>query len=144
VLPAAVLLDGTSLTSVQHSWLHQRIALVSQEPVLFADTIAANIAFGCPGGTASQEQLEEAARVANAHEFVSAFPQVGQGRAGLEGGAVCVCGVRPGACTTQHMIYLAAPCSLPVQHFPHMLPPVRQWCACHKRQLPVPLLAGTY
>ena len=70
---------------------------MGQEPVLFADTIAANIAFGCPGGAASQEQLEAAARVANAHDFISAFPQVKerggrkkeQGGKGKEEDAVC-------------------------------------------------------
>ena len=77
--------------------LIQQVALVGQEPVLFADTIAANIAFGCPGGAASQEQLEAAARVANAHDFISAFPQVKerggrkkeQGGKGKEEDAVC-------------------------------------------------------
>jgi ATP-binding cassette subfamily B protein len=52
-----------------------QVAIVSQEPVLFAETIAANIAFGCPGGKASQEAIEAAARVANAHDFIAAFPQ---------------------------------------------------------------------
>lgn len=53
------------------------MALVSQEPVLFAASIAENIAFGCPGGSASQEQIEAAARIANAHDFIAGFPQVG-------------------------------------------------------------------
>lgn len=51
-----------------------QVALVSQEPVLFADTIQANITFGLPEGSVTQEQVEAAARIANAHDFVTAFP----------------------------------------------------------------------
>lgn len=81
----AVLLDGVPLPLIDHSYLHTQIALVSQEPVLFAGSIAANIGFGCPGGGASREQLEAAARVANAHDFIAAFPQGYDTRVGERG-----------------------------------------------------------
>ena len=53
--PLAVLLDGTPLAQVDHAWLHRRVALVAQEPVLFADTIRANITYGCEGEVPQSE-----------------------------------------------------------------------------------------
>lgn len=53
-------------------WLRQHIALVQQEPKLFECSIRENIALGAPGATT--EQIEKAARMANAHDFISAFP----------------------------------------------------------------------
>jgi ATP-binding cassette subfamily B (MDR/TAP) protein 1 len=63
-------------------WVRDQIALVSQEPVLFDMSIADNIRFGHP--TATQQEIEEVARKANAHNFISEFPdgystQVGGG-----------------------------------------------------------------
>ena len=55
--------------------LRRFIGVVNQEPVLFATTIAENIAFGKEGAT--QNEIIEAARMANAHDFISNFPQVG-------------------------------------------------------------------
>eukprot|EP00887_Chlorella_sp_A99_P000339 scaffold13.g339.t1 len=80
-----VLLDGVDLPSIDHAFLHQ------QEPILFADTIAANIAFGLPKGMTSQEAIEAAALMAHAHGFVTAFPQgfdtlVGERGVRLSGG----------------------------------------------------------
>jgi ATP-binding cassette subfamily B (MDR/TAP) protein 1 len=54
--------------------LRRFIGVVNQEPVLFATTIAENIAFGKEGAT--QNEIIEAARMANAHDFISNFPQV--------------------------------------------------------------------
>ncbi|GAB4815223.1 hypothetical protein N2152v2_002269 [Parachlorella kessleri] len=86
----AVSLDGVALPLLGHAFLHQQVALVSQEPVLFADTIFANIAFGCEE-VPTQEQVEAAARVANAHDFISALPHgyhtaVGERGVRLSGG----------------------------------------------------------
>merc|ERR1711933_225294 len=50
------------------------MVVVSQEPVLFADTIGRNIAYGIDEGV-TQEQIEEAAELANCAEFVERFPQ---------------------------------------------------------------------
>ncbi|KAJ0392417.1 hypothetical protein P43SY_000315 [Pythium insidiosum] len=67
-----VTLDGTDLRKLSLPWLRQRISLVSQEPVLFAGTIAENIAMGKPGAT--REEVMEAAKKANAFDFISNFP----------------------------------------------------------------------
>ncbi|RLN02530.1 hypothetical protein BBO99_00002967 [Phytophthora kernoviae] len=68
-----VTLDGHDVRSLSLPWLRKRISLVSQEPVLFAGTIAENIALGKQG--ASREEIVEAARSANAFDFISNFPQ---------------------------------------------------------------------
>mmetsp|Transcript_17526 Transcript_17526/g.52590 ORF Transcript_17526/g.52590 Transcript_17526/m.52590 type:complete len:687 (+) Transcript_17526:397-2457(+) len=88
-----ILLDGTPLDAIDHEHLHTQISLVSQEPVLFAETIRFNITFGLPGGDSSvtQEEVEAAARVANAHDFIASFPQgyatsVGERGVRLSGG----------------------------------------------------------
>jgi ATP-binding cassette subfamily B (MDR/TAP) protein 1 len=68
-----VLLDGVDIAAYQLKWLRQQMGLVSQEPVLFAGSVAHNIGYGASdvGG----EQLEAAARVANAHEFIAKLPE---------------------------------------------------------------------
>jgi subfamily B ATP-binding cassette protein MsbA len=66
-----VLLDGIDLTQIRLADLRRQIALVSQDIVLFNDTIAANIAYGAMAG-ASQEAIERAAEAANAVEFIRA------------------------------------------------------------------------
>jgi subfamily B ATP-binding cassette protein MsbA len=53
--------------------LRAQIGIVTQEIVLFDDTIAGNIAYGTPGAT--MEQIEAAARAANAHDFIAAQPE---------------------------------------------------------------------
>ena len=66
------------------------MGMVSQQSILFNDSFRNNIAFGINGGV-TNEQVEEAARVANAHEFIMENPQgydagVGEGGAKLSGG----------------------------------------------------------
>jgi ABC-type multidrug transport system fused ATPase/permease subunit len=56
------------------SWLRFHIGLVSQEPVLFAGSIEENIRFGKPDATL--EEIQHAARMANAHDFIMALPEV--------------------------------------------------------------------
>ena len=68
VTEGAILIDGTDIRDVTLASLRGQIALVTQETVLFDDTIGANIAFGVPG--ASREAIEAAARAAHAHEFI--------------------------------------------------------------------------
>ena len=68
-----MLIDNTDIRQVPLSWLRSQVGLVSQEPVLFATTIGLNIAFGRPG--ASQQEVEEAARAANAHNFITSLPK---------------------------------------------------------------------
>uniref|UniRef100_A0A0D9V4I1 MDR-like ABC transporter n=1 Tax=Leersia perrieri TaxID=77586 RepID=A0A0D9V4I1_9ORYZ len=83
-------LDGVELKNLKLSWLRDQMGLVSQEPVLFNDTIHANIAYGGKGQVTEQEIIA-AAKAANAHEFISSLPQgysttVGERGAQLSGG----------------------------------------------------------
>ena len=79
----AVLIDGVDVRDVTLRSLREHVGMVTQETVLFDDTIAVNIAYASPG--ASQEQIEAAARVAHAHEFIVAQPQGYQTRIGERG-----------------------------------------------------------
>ncbi|WP_297801525.1 ABC transporter ATP-binding protein [uncultured Brevundimonas sp.] len=81
--------NGVDLRDLSLSSLRDHIALVTQEPFLFDDTIAANIAYGRENAT--EEQIIEAARAAAAHDFISALPngyqtRVGEAGARLSGG----------------------------------------------------------
>ncbi|KAL2472365.1 ABC transporter B family member 1 [Abeliophyllum distichum] len=84
-----VLLDGHDIKKLKLRWLREQMGLVSQEPALFATTIKENIRLGRPD--ASLVQIEEAARVANAHSFIVKLPegydaQVGERGLQLSGG----------------------------------------------------------
>ena len=68
----AVLWDGTDLRDAKLASLRQQIALVTQETVLFNDTVRHNIGYGRPDATAAE--IEEAARVAFAHDFIKELP----------------------------------------------------------------------
>ena len=86
-----VLIDGVPVNDAELAELRRRFAIVPQEPALFADTIAANIGYGNP--EASQEQIEEAARAAFAHDFITSFPQGYETTLG-EGGVTLSAGQR--------------------------------------------------
>jgi subfamily B ATP-binding cassette protein MsbA len=60
--------DGTDIRDVTLASLRGQVGIVTQETVLFDDTVAANIAYGHPG--AAPEEIEAAARAAHAHEFI--------------------------------------------------------------------------
>jgi len=84
-----VLLDGTDVREVTLGSLRDQIALVTQEPFLFDDTVRANIAYARP--EASLAEVEAAARAAAAHDFIAALPEgydnlVGEAGARLSGG----------------------------------------------------------
>ncbi|KAK1409772.1 hypothetical protein QVD17_36301 [Tagetes erecta] len=84
-----VMLDGYDIKGLKLKWLRQQIGLVSQEPALFATTIQENILLGRPD--ASMVEIEEAARVSNAHSFIIKLPdaydtQVGERGLQLSGG----------------------------------------------------------
>ncbi|KAL5149238.1 ABC transporter B family member 11 [Glycine soja] len=69
-----ITLDGTKIQNLQLKWFRQQMGLVSQEPVLFNDTIRANIAYGkC--GDATEAEIIAAAELANAHKFISSLQQ---------------------------------------------------------------------
>jgi len=67
-----IILDGQDLRDLKLQSLRQHIALVTQDPILFAASIRENIAYGRPG--ASQKDIEAAARAAGAHEFIQRLP----------------------------------------------------------------------
>ncbi|KAL7610346.1 hypothetical protein Lser_V15G14063 [Lactuca serriola] len=67
-----VMLDGHDIKGLNLRWLRQQIGLVSQEPALFATTIKENILLGRPD--AYMGEIEEAARVSNAHSFIIKLP----------------------------------------------------------------------
>ncbi|CAB4293001.1 unnamed protein product [Prunus armeniaca] len=69
-----ITLDGIEIQKLQLKWLRQQMALVSQEPVLFNDTIRANIAYG-KEGNATEAEIIAAAELANAHKFISSLQQ---------------------------------------------------------------------
>ncbi|XP_043700723.1 ABC transporter B family member 9-like [Telopea speciosissima] len=69
-----LLLDGVEIQRFRLSWLRQQMGLVSQEPILFNETIRDNIAYGKHGG-ASEDEIIAAAKVANAHNFISGLSQ---------------------------------------------------------------------
>ncbi len=64
----SISVDGTPIEEIAIADLRQLIGVVTQESLLFNDTIAANIAYGSPNAT--QEQIEAAAKMANAHDFI--------------------------------------------------------------------------
>jgi len=68
-----ILIDGQDIKQVTQASVRQAIGIVPQDTVLFNDTVAYNIAYGQPG--ASQAQVEEAARAAHIHDFISATPK---------------------------------------------------------------------
>ena len=85
----AIALDGVAYDALDPDWLREQVGVVSQEPILFATSIADNIRYGKLDAT--DAEVEAAATAANAHEFVSAFPQgygtpVGERGVRLSGG----------------------------------------------------------
>jgi ATP-binding cassette subfamily B protein len=72
-LQGRILFDGKPATEYGLHELRSQMALVPQEVLLFGGSIAENIAYGRPG--ASQAEIESAAKRANAHDFISRFPE---------------------------------------------------------------------
>jgi len=88
-LSGCVLVDGRDLRRIDVKAHRRRVGIVTQDPVLFSGTIRSNVSYGRPAAT--QEEIVRAARLANAHDFVSAFPdgydtEVGERGTQLSGG----------------------------------------------------------
>ncbi len=84
-----ITLDGHDLRDLDLDDLRRNIGLVFQESFLFSNTISANISFGHPEATSTQ--IEHAARIAQAHDFITALPKgyetlLGESGTGLSGG----------------------------------------------------------
>jgi ATP-binding cassette subfamily B protein len=89
VQSGAILIDGQDIAQVRQASLRAQIAIVQQEPLLFHRTLSENIAYARPGAT--RAEIERAARLANAHEFIAALPKgyetlVGERGVKLSGG----------------------------------------------------------
>ena len=85
----AVKIDGTDIRECTFESLRGQISIVTQDTILFAESIRANICFGDAGYT--EEDVECAARAAHAHEFIAQLPEgydtvLGEGGVGLSGG----------------------------------------------------------
>ncbi|HEX9291310.1 MAG TPA: ABC transporter ATP-binding protein [Anaeromyxobacteraceae bacterium] len=78
-----ITVDGVDLREVTLASLRAQLAVVNQETVLFNDSVRANIAYGRPD--LSSEEVERAARMAHAHEFISAMPEGYDTRVGEKG-----------------------------------------------------------
>lgn len=85
----AIRIDGQNIAETTQASLRPQIAIVQQEPILFHRTLAENIAYARPNAT--QAEIEEAARLASAHDFISRLPKgystlVGERGVKLSGG----------------------------------------------------------
>ncbi|PIN25673.1 Multidrug/pheromone exporter, ABC superfamily [Handroanthus impetiginosus] len=69
-----IFLDGVEIQKFKLSWLRQQMGLVSQEAILFNETIRANIAYG-KKGEVTEEEIIAATKAANAHNFISGLPR---------------------------------------------------------------------
>jgi len=84
-----ILIDDIPIEDFNVRWFRQNVGLVSQEPILFSGTIGENISYGKENAT--QEEIEDAAKAANAHNFITSFPdgyktEVGEKGVQLSGG----------------------------------------------------------
>ncbi|TPJ28632.1 ABC transporter ATP-binding protein [Mesorhizobium sp. B2-8-3] len=84
-----ILIDGQDISQVEQASLRSQIAIVQQEPILFHRSLAENIAYARPG--ASQAEIEHAAKLASAHDFITNLPKgygtlVGERGVKLSGG----------------------------------------------------------
>lgn len=83
-----VFLDNVEIRDLNLKWLRSQIGLVSQEPVLFATTIYENIKYGKEKAT--REEIIQAAKMANAHDFIMSFPDGYDTTVGEMGVQVCI------------------------------------------------------
>lgn len=88
-LSGSITIDGNEIRELNIGWLREQMGVVGQEPVLFGTTIGENIRYGRDG--VSYEEMERAAKAANAHDFIQKLPNkydtlVGERGAQLSGG----------------------------------------------------------
>jgi subfamily B ATP-binding cassette protein MsbA len=83
VTRGAITIDGLDIRAVTLRSLREQIGMVTQDTVLFDDTIANNIAYGMPGAT--RQQIEASARAAHAHGFIAGLPDGYETRIGERG-----------------------------------------------------------
>ena len=83
VTSGAIRIDGLDIRDVTLKSLRSKIGMVTQETVLFDETVASNIAYGSPGASAAE--IEAAARAAHAHDFIAGLPRGYDTRIGERG-----------------------------------------------------------
>ncbi|CAF4336274.1 unnamed protein product, partial [Rotaria sordida] len=83
VTSGKILVDGIDIQKLNLQWIRSHFGLVSQEPVLFDLTIAENIAYGLEN--VSMEDIINAAKRANIHQFIEQLPQNYETKVGLKG-----------------------------------------------------------
>jgi ABC-type multidrug transport system fused ATPase/permease subunit len=74
-LTGQITIDGKNIQELNLSWFRSQIGVVNQEPILFDTTIANNIRFGTSQQNVTQEEIEDVAKQANAHDFIMKLPQ---------------------------------------------------------------------
>ncbi|VDD82477.1 unnamed protein product [Mesocestoides corti] len=79
-----VYLDGIDIRNLDLGWLRKHVGVVSQEPVLFSGSVEHNIKSGLTNATT--KEVVEAAKLANAHEFIKHLPEASEGGASISGG----------------------------------------------------------
>ena len=84
----SIKVDGKDIRHLNVKWLRSKIGIVSQEPVLFDASIAENIRYGANDREVTDREVEEAAKNANIHNFITSLPQV-------SGCGMCVGGCGP-------------------------------------------------
>jgi len=75
-MSGSLTLDNTNIADLNIAWLRRQIGIVSQEPVLFDQSIADNIRYGANHREVSSEEVIEAAKQANIHNFIESLPKV--------------------------------------------------------------------
>lgn len=70
-----ITIDGTNIKDLNLNWLRSQLGVVNQEPILFDTTIANNIRFGTSQENVTLQEIEEAAKKANAHDFIIKLPK---------------------------------------------------------------------
>lgn len=70
----SITIDDVNISDYDSVWLKKHVGYVAQDSILFSDTIANNIAYGLDNNEVSEEDIIEAAKNANAHEFISKLP----------------------------------------------------------------------
>ena len=83
VSSGSIEIDGFDIRDVTQESLRKQVRVISQEPFLFSSSIADNIRYGMPGAT--DQEIQSAAQLANAHDFIEALPE-GYETKILEGG----------------------------------------------------------
>jgi ATP-binding cassette subfamily B (MDR/TAP) protein 1 len=90
-LEGTVKLDGRDLKNIDPEWIHKNIAIVTQEPVLFNTSIKRNITYAIGDDKANMDEIVEASKAANAHDFIMTLPDgydtvVGERGVSMSGG----------------------------------------------------------